>query len=76
MVKTNAEMAKISGSLEGVLSENIGNSHTKRYEVNIISENKKISPQTGVVHATCSSGEFAMPMINNALAGVGIPINE
>ena len=52
MVRTNAETAKISGSFDGVLSENIGSSHTNKYEVSIISENKKINPHTGVVHAT------------------------
>ena len=74
MVRTNADTAKISGSFEGVLSENIGSSHTNKYEVSIISENKNIKPHTGVVHATCRSGAFAIPMISNALAGVGIPI--
>ena len=74
MVRTKAETAKISGSFEGVLSENIGSSHTKRYEDSTISENKKISPHTGVVHATCSTGELAIPIISRAFAGVGRPI--
>jgi hypothetical protein len=51
MVRTNAEIANTSGSFDGVLSENIGSSHTNKYEVRAISENKKIKPHTGVVQA-------------------------
>ena len=41
-----------------------------------IRENKKISPHIGVVHAICSTGALAIPTINKALAGVGMPMNE
>ena len=41
-----------------------------------MSVKRKTSPQIGVVHAVCKRGELAMTTMSNALAGVGIPINE
>lgn len=76
MVKMALKMAKTKGNFEGVFSENMGSSHTNRYEVSAMSANRKISPHTGVVHAACSKGLLAIPTISNALAGVGMPIKE
>ena len=75
-VNTTLVMAKMSGNFEGVLSENMGSSHTNIYEENTISTPRKASPQIGVFHATSKMGELAMPTMSKALAGVGMPIKE
>jgi hypothetical protein len=73
-VINNAHIAKTRGNFDCVFRENIGNSQTKRYEVTPIKENKNTNPQIGVVQTGTNCGEFAIPMINKAFAGVGIPI--